>query len=439
MELVQVPTASMGSAVSAAKIPGAVGNVVVTPGAAESGTKALPDGRESEVGPIPLPVAPRYVTVDVATTPEELAALKLDYDRLHLVCRNTLPFALHEWHAVWWEQLARTEGKVRDALRIHVVRDDRGQCVAIVPFVSTIRELGRLRTESIGLLGADPNLTELRSPLVTPGTEALVSDAVVRHLAGDRGWDWVRWSGIQGRFGDEVAAATALAWQTPVLDYVVDLAPTWDAFRTGLKRNIRESLRHCYNSLKRDGLKFEFEVAQTPDDVRNALHTFLSLHAMRAALTNTVTHPHRFETDTSRRFLYEVCDRLAQRGSTRVFVLKIRGCIVATRVAFVVGDQLYLYYSGYDPRWAKYSVSTTILAEAFKYAIEQGLTAANLSTGTDVSKTRWGARAVPFPDAVQVQPRVRSRVAYGAYRALLNAQSDWLGPLASHLPKRAWT
>lgn len=380
----------------------------------------------------------RRLTIQVVTSPEQLAELKSEYDTLGRVCRNTLPFALHDWHTVWWAHLAKTEGKVRDALRIHVVREERGECVAIVPFVSTQREVLGFKTESLGLLGADPNFTELQSPLVAPGKETPVAVALTRHLESSPGWDWIRWSGIQGRFGEALAGATRLEWQPPGLDYVVDLAPTWEAFRAGLKRNIRESLRHCYNSLKRDGVNFEVEVAETPEAVRNGLHTFLSLHAMRAGLTHTVTHPHRFESDTSRRFLYEVCDRLATSGVARVFMMKVRGCVVATRIAFVVGEQLYLYYSGFDPRWAKYSVSTTIVAEAMKYAIEKGLKAANLSTGTDVSKTRWGARLVPFYEAIQPRAGVRSRVTYAAYRSLTGGQGRWLDPVLRALPKRAW-
>jgi CelD/BcsL family acetyltransferase involved in cellulose biosynthesis len=380
----------------------------------------------------------RNLSVEVATSVEQLRALRPEYDALHKACGNTLPFALHDWHTVWWDHLAKTEGKVRDSLRIHVARDHSGACVGIIPLVSTQRDVGYFKTETLAMLGCDPNFTELRGPLVAPGREGAVASAVARRLEAEDGWDWIQWSGIQGPFGEALANVARIDLQPPCLDYVVDLAPTWDAFRTRLKRNIRESLRHCYNSLKRDGLDFETEVAQTPEAVRNALHTFLSLHAMRASLTNTVAHPHRFETDSSRNFLYEVCDRLAQRGVARVFVLKIKGCVVATRIGFIVGDQLYLYYSGYDPRWARYSVSTTIVAEAFKYAIASGLKTVNLSTGTDVSKTRWGARVVPYQEAVQQNPRVRSRMTYAAFRSLMGGQNKWLSPILKTLPKRAW-
>jgi len=46
--------------------------------------------------------------------------------------------------------------------------------------------------------------------------------------------------------------------------------PTWELFRRNLKRNVRESLRHCYNSLRREGIGFSFEVAASAADVARA-------------------------------------------------------------------------------------------------------------------------------------------------------------------------
>jgi CelD/BcsL family acetyltransferase involved in cellulose biosynthesis len=99
----------------------------------------------------------------------------------------------------------------------------------------------------------------------------------------------------------------------------------------------------------------------------------------------------------------------------RVFQLEIAGQVVASRIGFIVSGSLYLYYSGFDPEWSKYSVMTTAVAEAIKYAIEQGLKTVNLSPGNDISKTRWGPRAVPALTAYEHSGRVRSRLVRHAY------------------------
>ncbi|MGH7434250.1 MAG: GNAT family N-acetyltransferase, partial [Polyangiaceae bacterium] len=252
-------------------------------------------------------------------------------------------------------------------------------------------------------------------------------------------WDWIHWSGIGGKFGRELATVAALTPYPPRVDYLLDLRPTWEEFRTHLKRNVRESLRHCYNSLKREGLSFELSVAETPEAVRRALPVFLALHAERAGLTETTPHPDRFEAGICRDFLYDVCEGLAERGAARVFLLNIHGHPVAARIGFVLGDELYLYYSGFDPLWRKYSVSTTIVAEAMRYAIDLGLAAVNLSPGTDVSKTRWGPRTVLYPEAIQTNRSVRSRVTCAAYHHLMNGNRPrWLAPILDRLPKREW-
>jgi CelD/BcsL family acetyltransferase involved in cellulose biosynthesis len=120
---------------------------------------------------------------------------------------------------------------------------------------------------------------------------------------------------------------------------------------------------------------------------------------------------------------------MAQRGHAHVFQLKIGGAVVATRVGFSFGRTLYLYYSGYDPAWAKYSVMTTAVAEAIKWAIARGFDIVNLSTGNDVSKTRWGPEEKLFHSVVLQAPTARARLATRLYRGLLHYK-DGGSPLA---------
>jgi CelD/BcsL family acetyltransferase involved in cellulose biosynthesis len=197
----------------------------------------------------------------------------------------------------------------------------------------------------------------------------------------------------------------------PQRDYLLDLPPTWEEFRAGLRRNIRESLRHCYNSLARDGHAYRLCVSSSPAEVREAVGRFLRLHALRARDTAGVSHPDRFSSNRLREFLLDTTDRLARRAAVRVFELEIGGEVVASRIGFLAGDCLYFYYSGFDPAWSRYSVMTTTLAEAIRYAISQGIRIVNLSPGTDVGKTRWGPRCLTLGTAVQVHPSLRARIA----------------------------
>ncbi|MET0390683.1 MAG: GNAT family N-acetyltransferase [Polyangiales bacterium] len=380
------------------------------------------------------------LTIEVVTTLSRLEAIGADYDRLFREAKVGLPFQLHEWHIAWWKAFASSSLRIRDRLLFHVARAAEG-CVGIVPLVLTQRPgNGPIRIGTLALIGTDQYITEVRTPTIVPGWEAAVGSAVQRSLERDGRWDWARWSGVTDALGGPLGKLGPVEVDEPNLDYVLDLAPTWEAFRAGMKRNIRESVRHCYNSLKRDGFTPELHVAKSGLPLRDALDHFVRLHAARADLDDTVSHPDRFAPPAARSFLYDVCERLSARDIARVFVLKINGEVVATRVGFEMNDTLYLYYSGFDPQWRKYSVMTTLVTEAIKYAIERGLTTVNLSAGTDVSKTRWGARPVPFAETTQLRQRMRSQLASRLYRAAVSGETDHplMRVILRALPRRQW-
>jgi CelD/BcsL family acetyltransferase involved in cellulose biosynthesis len=357
----------------------------------------------------------RTVTVETITTVDGVAALQPCYERLQRDTGNTLPFALHEWHLAWCHHFLNRNPRIRDEPLFYLLRDSEGTCVALLPFIVSTRRVGPLRIVSIDLLGADPAITEIRAPMIVPGYELLTAHAVQHQLAKTGGWDWIHWSSISAVFAEALRTDGSLRWLSPLSDFVLDVAPSWEAFRRGLKHNIRESLRHCYNSLKRDGHDYELQVIDSAPEVRRNLDRFVELHIMRANLTTTVLHPNRFASRISRDFLYEVCERLSKSGALRLFRLNIASHIVAMRIGIAVGDSLYLYYSGYDPAWARYGVMTTTVAEAIKYAIAHGFKTVNLSPTREVSKTRWGPREIEYQSAYQQGARLRSRLARRAY------------------------
>jgi len=178
---------------------------------------------------------------------------------------------------------------------------------------------------------------------------------------------------------------------------------------------MRKSLRKSYEFLERDGHRFGFSIRSRPEDVAASLDCFLALHASRAEATEMKAHPDRFNIPPHRAFLADIMGQMAELGRLRVCELTIDGKAVAVRIAFQLGDELYLYYSGFDPAWRKYSVMTTLMAEIIKWAIENGLKVVNLSTGTDLGKLRWRPTEVLYSNAMQIAPTLRGGLANLAY------------------------
>jgi CelD/BcsL family acetyltransferase involved in cellulose biosynthesis len=369
------------------------------------------------------------------TSFDELVGLRADWLALEDEAAADLPFQTWEWAVAWWKHLHEESRGVRDYLRIFVVRNACGRVIAIAPFILTERPaFGPLRIRYLQLIGADPNITEIRTLICLPGMQRQVVDLLRAHIASRADQcDWIAWEGLQ-ESGAVVAAAADSTQERSA--FVLSLASDWGAMRARFGRNLKESLRKCYNSLGRDGLRCSLETLQETAEVDAALAEFFRLHSERASLKQGPRHADVFASCEARAFLIEVMHRLAQRGVARVFRLQINGRVVAIRLGFEMCGSLYLYYSGWDPKYGHYSIMTTLLAEIVKDAIRRGLATINLSTGSDMSKTRWRPQEVVYSSHKEISPRAAARVRYYGFRAVRVAGG---GRIARELVPRSLT
>jgi CelD/BcsL family acetyltransferase involved in cellulose biosynthesis len=321
-----------------------------------------------------------------------LRSLTPEWEELDGSIPSRTPFTSPSWNLLWWHHFSEKRLWLQDdlfVLVVLVVRDEQRRLIAIAPLMRTQRPAaGPWRMREIQFFGADPNITELRGPVCRPEHRAEATRMLQAHLmerAGD--WDSLQWCGVPD--GDSVEALGAPAIYRDVHDYSLHLPASWAVLVAGLSRNMKEALRKGYNSLRRAGHAFTFRTVSAPAEVGEALDIFFRLHRERAGLAGSVTHPDAFRSVRSRRFLRAYGQDMSTRGQLRIFQLVIDDQIVATRIGFVFGDQMYLYYSGYSRRWSRFSVMTTLTAESIKWALDSGFRIVNLSSGNDYAKTRW--------------------------------------------------
>jgi CelD/BcsL family acetyltransferase involved in cellulose biosynthesis len=362
--------------------------------------------------------------VEKVTSESGLMALEADWRALEQRSGNTLPFRTFAWTSCWWRHLREKRRAVSDSLAIRTVRDGDGRLVGVAPLTVTERPaFGPFRTRTLRFMGADPNMTELRGALCEPGLEAHCYAALreaLLHCAHE--FDWMEWTGIDpGNGVREALGGSAFGVSAGVAFYILDLPPTWEALKSRGGRNLKESLRKCYNSLTRDRLTFTLTIVSEKADVSSALSDFHRLHTARACSGETPPHNDVFAHPACRAFLLDVCSQFAEQGALRIFRLAIADKLVATRIGFVLGESLYLYYSGYDSAYGKYGVMTTTVAEAIKYAIAQQLRQVNLSSGADPSKLRWRPREAVFCEALLVPPGLLGRTKHAAARFVTHA------------------
>jgi hypothetical protein len=347
--------------------------------------------------------------------------LLAEWDALHARISPFLPFTSASWNALWWRHHRSNTLFERDELCLIVVRDSQNALIAVAPMMATLRPaIGPVRVQTLRYFGADPNVTEVRGMVCEPQNEDAALAAVLTCLKKEYPRaHWIEWGALRQRSFEKASRLLPQGTRTSVLEidgYHLDLPSTWEELRASRSRNIKESIRRCYNSLKRDGLTPELRVIQAPEEVPAALATFFRLHAMRSLATNTVAHGNVFGKANDRAFLTDYALERARRGELRIFQLLIAGTVVATRVAFQSNDQIYLYFSGYDLEWSKYSVMTTLVVEAIKWSIEQRLALLHLSPGTDVSKLRWGPTATRYVALTEVTRKWSAQLSFDTYQ-----------------------
>jgi CelD/BcsL family acetyltransferase involved in cellulose biosynthesis len=350
--------------------------------------------------------------------PDAIEALTAEWDLLDAQLCPRTPFTSPMWATLWWKYLRQTRMWRRHEFFVHVVRDDTNRLVAVVPLVISHQPaLGPLRLRILQFFGAsDGNITEHRRIVCRPEDEAAVIEAFSRYLSGLKmKWDLFLWTGIRNHDMARIQRLGAFREYRQVLEYVVSLPASWKVFRSRLSRNMREKIRKCYRVLARDGQAFVFRAVEQSPDLPAALDRFLVLHAARAQDQQAFKHRNYFTQPSQRAFIIDCASRMAQRGQFAIFELEIGGKVVASRLAFVYGREMYFYYSGFDPSWGKHSVMTTLMCESFKWAIERGVQLANLSKGKDLSKLRWDPDELVFHDTALVSPTPFGQVAFKVF------------------------
>jgi CelD/BcsL family acetyltransferase involved in cellulose biosynthesis len=365
------------------------------------------------------------LTVDTIEELDQLERLAEEWDLLAAKTSPRVPFTSSTWALGWWRSFRRAGLLARDCLHAYALRDAEGRLVALAPMFLTRRPgFGPALAHELQFFGADPYVTEWRGLVCTPERADDATKALAAHIENERPADFVQWRGLPAGSEKQAPISNFRPQQgLGVSVFYLDLPESWDAFRASLPRNVKESLRKCYNSLARDKHEYNLNVVSSEAEAPRALDEFFRLHAMRADANDRLRHPDVFGDESRRAFLRAYCDAMARQNCLRIFQLVIAGQVVATRIGFLLGDEIYMYFSGYDLGWSRYSVMTTTVAEAIKWAIEQKLRIFNLSTGNDVSKTRWRPQSLDFAGGYTVGPG-RAGFAFSAMQAFRTSRSQ---------------
>ncbi len=198
----------------------------------------------------------------------------------------------------------------------------------------------------------------------------------------------------------------------------------WPAYEAGLGKGFRSDLKRCRRRLAERG-EVSVSASDRLADVREGLSDLLRLEAAgwKGQQGTAIASRPRVE-----RFYRSMVDWAAQRGSLRLFALRLDGRAVAVLCGLQEQGALYAMKAGYDPQARRFSPGKLLLHAVIEDAFSAGLTRVELLGVDDPYKRHW---ATASRESLELDGFDNSPVALAQWLALAHGR-----PLARRLGVR---
>jgi CelD/BcsL family acetyltransferase involved in cellulose biosynthesis len=295
---------------------------------------------------------------------DDLDALRPEWSELASRTQNV--FASAEWISAWWSHFGGDR-----PLAVTALRDSGGSLRAVLPLYLWMER--PLRIARFMGHGAGDQL----GPICAPGDEQAVSRAI-RDLLRNGFWDVL--------VGEQLPAADAwakrLAGRTlsregyPVLRF----SGSWDDTTSTWSRRLLKELRRDDRRLREDH-DVQVRLVSERSDLETGLDTLFRLHRAR--------WPEGTRFERREAFHREFARRAFDNGWLRLRITEADGEAIAARLGFRFFGVESGYQSGWDPKYAEYSIGILLVADTIRAAHADGMQEYRFLRGGEAYKYRF--------------------------------------------------
>lgn len=329
-------------------------------------------------------VTTNRLKLQVHQNPSDLMNLREEWkDLLERSATNTL-FQTWEWNQLWWKHFGQSGG-----LFLLTVRTSEHKLEGIAPL---FRDADGDDQKSIRFIGGT-DLSDYLDFIVCQGREPSFYEAVIGFLSAHQ----ELWNVID---------LHCLPADSPTLEgfrksceqegfrerlSVEDVCPrtqlpsSWGEFLSGMSQKDRHEIRRKINRIRREAEDYRY-LATTPECFSENIETFLELHRKSNATKTAFMNPER------EAFFREMAWTLLQAGWLELSILEAGGNKVAALLNFRYRDTVYVYNSGYDPKFRHWSPGWVLISHSIQNAIERGAKHYDFLRGDETYKYRFRAK-----------------------------------------------
>ena len=309
--------------------------------------------------------------VAVFRRPEDLPALRADWERLAAHASRDGLFRSYAWNALWLRHFAPQAVP-------HIVTVSRGgETIGLAPLCDTSYSARFIRIRALGFAGRDIVSGDFLDFLAAPGCEDVVREAVLAHVATEL--DHVPLFVLGDCLRDSATALHAPAymgafgrharWQEERTCPTIELPGDFGAYVSALSQNTRANLKRRPRQLREAGC--EILRLRGAAEVLPHIGTLFRLHEAR---WRDEGQKGNFVRPGFREFLESFIAESGADVSTELYLLGDTAGAVAALLMFRRGDVVHFYQGGWDPAspHARLSPCLALFARAIEDAIHDG-------------------------------------------------------------------
>jgi CelD/BcsL family acetyltransferase involved in cellulose biosynthesis len=325
--------------------------------------------------------------IEIIRSITELAHLESEWNDLLKSSASHVPFLRYEYLTTWWQTLGGGEWEHGD-LYIICGRDEHGSLRGIAPFFLT----DNLEGESALMLVGSIEISDYLDFIVPPEDLAQFTSLVFEHLASVTAPTWsvldlynlLEQSPTLGALKE---ASQICGWQYSQerLQHspYIPLPGNWETYLANIDKKQRHEIRRKIRRMEEAEVKSRWYIVQDGSGLDQEIDDFLRLMGQEPA-------KQAFLTDVMRTQMRAAVQAAFQAGWLQLAFLEIEGEKAAGYLNFDYDNHIWLYNSGWDPRFNNYSPGWVLLGYLLQWANEHGRASFDFMRGDEEYKYRFG-------------------------------------------------
>jgi CelD/BcsL family acetyltransferase involved in cellulose biosynthesis len=289
-------------------------------------------------------------------------------------------FVLPVWLEVWWNCFG-------SGLTPYLCSVRRGnELLGIAPLV--------LQGEKATFMGS-PDVCDYLDCIVAPGRGEEFFRLLIEHLKqeGVTSLDLGPVRDESTVFSGLMPLAKSSGWdfssKQEDVSMELDLPSTWEDFLLGLTTKERHEIRRKLRRLEGTA-GVQMRVVEGGREAESGMGTFMALFGS--------SRPEKaaFMTARMAAFFQSLAEAMAELKILKLFFLDLDGEPAAAALCFDYDSTVYLYNSGYDPRFRYLSAGLLNKVMSIRESIERGSRRYDFLKGAETYKYRLGGRPIPL-------------------------------------------